>query len=177
MDTPTSEESATLSRDELRRKSRYIRDIVAPVLASSPDGILAPHLLDNLRDIFAALASTPMTIYALEYSRIGKALFEICSKGTKWPEEFVVRAEKQLQAWIAEFGDITDLSPLLWVPGGRMHGIEKIQAAPRPKNLGKAERILGMEDYVGQPTWQWSVNLTDSKDPRSFGHHGFEVGE
>lgn len=177
MDEPTPGSPTNLSCDDLQRKARYIRDVVAPTIASSPGEVLAPHLLANLRDIFAALRSTPMTVYALEYSRIEKALFEMCSKDTKWPDEFVIQAEKQLQVWTAQFGDIAALSPLLWVSGGRMHGIEKIQAAQRPKIQGKAGRILGIKDYGGQQTWHWSVNLSHSKDPRSFGHHGFEVGE
>jgi hypothetical protein len=170
-------EPTVLSHDELRYKTRYIRDIIAPAIDSAPDEALDPHRLANLRDIFTALEYTPITAYAIETSRIGKALFEICSKDTKWPKEFVVRAEKQLWKWTAEFGDITELTPLLWVPGGGMYGIEKIQAEQRPRHLGKAGRILGLGEYGGQPKWQWSINLRYTKDPRHFGHHGFEVGE
>ncbi|KAH0541982.1 hypothetical protein FGG08_003614 [Glutinoglossum americanum] len=177
MEVPNSNVSAALSRDELRYKARYIRDIIAPIIASAPDEALTPHLLATLRDIFTALERTPITIFAVEYSRIEKALLEICAEDTKWPEEFVVRAKRQLHIWTAELGDISDLMPLLWLPGGRMHGIEKIQAGQRPRNPGKAERILGLKDYGGQPMWQWSVNLSRTKDPRSFGHHGFEVGD
>jgi hypothetical protein len=177
MDSPSSEIQSALSLDELRFKARYIRDIIAPVLASAPDEELAPYRLENLRDIFAAIEATPVTIYALEHSRIDKALFEICSENTRWPEEFVIRAQKQLHEWATVLGDISDLKPHLWSAGGRMHGIEKVQRVQRPRNLGKAERILGLNDYGGQTTWGWSVNLNNTKDPRSFGHHGFEVGE
>ncbi|KAI9766896.1 MAG: hypothetical protein M1840_006193 [Geoglossum simile] len=177
MDDPSLEIQPALSLDELRFKARYIRDIVAPVLASAPGEELAPYRLENLRDIFAAIESTPVTIHSLEHSRIDKAMFEICSTNTGWPEEFVVRAQKQLNQWAAVLGDITDLNPPLWSAGGRMHGIEKVQRAQRPRNPGKAERILGLGDYGGQSTWEWSVNLARTKDPRSFGHNGFEVGD
>jgi hypothetical protein len=177
MEGPNLEELSFPSPDELRYKARYIRDIIAPLIDSATDEVLPPHHLANLRDIFTVLEYTPISMHDLEYSRIEKALFEICSKDTKWPAEFVARAEKQLQVWTAKHGDITWLMPLLWAPGGGMYGIEKIETGQRPRNLGKAERTLGSENYGGQPTWQWSVNLSNTKDPRSFGHHGFEVGE
>jgi hypothetical protein len=176
MGTPSSEVQSSITPNDLLYKARYIRDIIAPSLASAPDVELAPHRLATLRDIFSTLESAPVTTQILEFSRIGKALFEVCSRDTKWPEEFVVRAEKQLQIWTDTLGDITELTPLLWVSGGRMHGIERTRAVQQPRNLGKAERILGLKDGE-QRAWEWSVNLSHTKDPRSFGHHGFEVGE
>ena len=112
-------------REELRHHSRYIRDILVPLLSRAPKLTHSDTMI--IHSIFKKLASTPMTLDLLRFSRIEKALMVIANTGPSWwPVEVVEQAEEMIQKWEDQLGPLKNLRADLHGQGGRLEGLSKI---------------------------------------------------
>ena len=112
----------------LRCESRYIRDILAPLVASSGGSILNEATIYTLDALYFDLRATSMSLEMLRFSRIEKALMVIAKDGSDWPHQTVVQAEELIQQWEDKLGPLTNLRADLWGVGGRLEGIRKIRS-------------------------------------------------
>ena len=113
-------------RDALRTHSRFIRDYLAPIMASNRYTMSrSDH--KTLNSVFVSLSELCVTEAALRYSRIHKALIMITSGGAPWPAEFILLAETLLEQWEKKLGPLKDIRPDLWAPGGRLHGLRRVR--------------------------------------------------
>lgn len=105
--------------------SRYIRDVLAPVVARE-GGRLDEKQINALKMIFASLSTVKITVELLRYSRIEKALGAMTVEGSGWPAEYTLLAEALWNAWENSVGPLRNIRADLWGPGGRLEGIKKL---------------------------------------------------
>ena len=120
--------------------SRYIRDVLAPVIARE-GGRLNERQMAALRTIFASLSTVKITTELLQYSRIEKALGIIAVEGSVWPVDATLLAEALLSTWENSIGPLRNIRADLWGPGGRLEGTRRLM------NLGEEP-----ESYEVQPS-------------------------
>ena len=113
-------------RETLRTHSRFIRDYLAPTLATEGYQVSLSDR-NTLKALFASLLATPITKSALQYSHIHKALFMITAGGAPWPYEYAMLAETVLEQWENCLGSLKEIKSDLWGPDGRLHGLRRIR--------------------------------------------------
>ncbi|KAL8730240.1 MAG: hypothetical protein Q9166_004217 [cf. Caloplaca sp. 2 TL-2023] len=117
-----------LSKEDLLAHSRYIRDVLAPKIAIEDSQASGRHVFDltHLRSALEELASSPMTLDILRYSRMEKALQTIAeANGGGWPPDLVVKAKSLIARWEGSIGPLQRVHTDLWAPGGRLEGFAK----------------------------------------------------
>jgi len=122
-------------KENLLCHSRYIRDILAPIVAQK-GGRLNEQQITALKAIFASLSSVRMTRQLLQYSRIEKALSIIAVEGNPWPVDTVLLSEALVNAWEDRIGPLRTIRADLWGPGGRLEGVMKLRTPAGDVSLG-----------------------------------------
>ena len=112
-------------KENLLCHSRYIRDVLAPVIARE-GGRLNEQQMAALRTIFASLSTVKITTELLQYSRIEKALGIIAVEGSVWPVDATLFAEALLSTWENSIGPLRNIRADLWGPGGRLEGTRRL---------------------------------------------------
>lgn len=166
-----------LGEGALRVNARYIRDALGPLVAREGGEVLTPAMIAELLAFFRNVQHTVMTIDMLRYSRIEKAMTEICGPGTRWPPHLIKMAEDVIGRWEESLGPLKYVKANLWGPDGRLEGVTKVAVGP--------EAVQDDEQHQNQ---QWPVKPKERKsswwvrvgyDPaRAYvpGHNGFDVG-
>jgi hypothetical protein len=113
-------------KENLLSHSRYIRDVLAPILAQK-GGRLNEQQIIALKTIFASLGSVRMTRELLQHSRIEKALSMIAVEGNAWPVDAILLSEALVNAWEDRIGPLRTIRADLWGPGGRLEGVMKLR--------------------------------------------------
>ncbi len=125
--------------DDLLIHSRFIRDELAPLVASKGHLALSDEDISTLRTVMISLNAVPMTVDLLRYSRLDKAL-RLISMGSEWPLEIMMQAEELVTKWELALGSLQSIHADLWAPGGRLEGIDR--------NMGQMRG--GMEEVISQ---------------------------
>ena len=124
-------------QENLLCHSRYIRDILAPVVARE-GGRLNDQQMTALKTIFASLSTVRITVELLQYSRMEKALNVIAIEGSAWPVDATLLAEALLNSWEDSIGPLRNIRADLWGPGGRLEGIKKLKV---PEKNAKSDEV------------------------------------
>lgn len=165
-----------LSQGALRVNARYIRDALGPLVAREGGEILSPTTIAELLAFFEDLERTNMTIDMLRYSRIEKAMMEICGPGTRWPPGLIKLAEDALVRWKQSFGPLKHVEANLWGPGGRLEHVKKVVGPEAVQDKGHPQhQPLPAKPKERKASWC----VQGGCDPtRAYvaGHNGFEVG-
>ena len=166
-----------LSQGALRVNARYIRDALGPLVAREGGEVLGPTTTAELLGFLGDLERTVMTIDMLRYSRIEKAMMEICGPGTRWPPELIKIAENAIDRWEGSLGPLKNVRANLWGPGGRLEGVTKVCVQPQAL---QTEARRGDQQSPVKPKERkssWSVQgCCDPARAYVVGHNGFEVG-
>lgn len=122
-------------KENLLGHSRYIRDVLAPIVAQQ-GGRLNEQQIIALKTIFASLGSVRMTRELLQHSRIEKALSMIAVEGNAWPVDAILLSEALVNAWDARIGPLRTIRADLWGPGGRLEGVMKLRTPTGDVSIG-----------------------------------------
>lgn len=166
-----------LSQGALRVNARYIRDALGPLVAREGGEVLSPTTIDELLAFFGDLEQTVMTIEMLRYSRIEKAMMEICGPGTRWPLGLIKVAEDAIDRWECSLGPLKCVKANLWGPGGRLEGVAKLVMPPQA--VQDTEQRQYQQSPVKPKERKSSWCVQGGCDPaRAYvvGHNGFDVG-
>ena len=109
---------------DLLTHSRFIRDRLAPLVASKGHSALDSDDISTLRSIMVSLNNVPMTLDLLRFSRIDKAL-RVIAMGSDWPFAITMQAEELITKWELALGSLKSIHVDLWGPGGRLEGIKR----------------------------------------------------
>ena len=114
-----------------------------------------------------------MTTDLLAKTRIHDALSEMAEPGCGWPDAFGERAERVLERWKAELGDLWDVGQKLWQ--GRMKGCVKVVV----QGVG-GRSVAGSADDLSEKGATRSAWVIEGAKERGFalstGDLGFNVG-
>lgn len=166
-----------LSQGALRVNARYIRDALGPLVAREGAEVLCPNTTAELLAFLGDLPSTVMTIDMLQYSRIEKAMMEICGPGTRWPPDMIKMAEDAMDRWEGSLGPLKRIGRDPWGPGGRLEGVTKVSHIPQAVQTEGQRRKQQPPAKPKERQSSWCVQ--GGCDPaRAYvvGHNGFEVG-
>ena len=169
--------------EALRSWSRWIRDVLAPLLTRESYTVLSADTISNFQAFFADLHCTTITIDHLRYSRIHSALEEIVERTTRWPAWIVEQAGEFLRAWEEELGSLQFIRADLWGPGGRLAGVTKLNEGEEGIMSGKPLSTRGSSDggiSSRDKSRKSSWNVKGGEGPfkaYAFGHNGVTVGE
>ncbi|KAI9721835.1 MAG: hypothetical protein M1812_002171 [Candelaria pacifica] len=154
-----------ISKEELRRLSKWISDDLDPQISQDDQDVLDHDTLRRLRTFFTALGSTTIDIEDIGYSKVDRALLDICKAQTKWPADLVKRAEISLQTLEQRLGSL------------RKETLEELRALEPYEN----EEVMqgGWMERVDQQLRKdsWLVTGGDPERAYAAGHNGFEVGD
>ncbi len=137
MNTPRTAQMGVTPEDLLTH-SRFIRDELAPLVASKSHLALALDEISTLGLIMVSLNAVSMTLDLLRYSRIDKAL-RLIAMGSEWPLEVMMQAEELVTKWELALGSLQSIHADLWGPGGRLQGIERNM---RQKSQGMGVEVI-----------------------------------
>ena len=166
-----------LSQGALRVNARYIRDALGPLVAREGGEVLIPTTMAELLAFFGDLERTVITIDMLRYSRLEKAMMEICGPGTRWPPGLIKMAEDAINRWEGSLGPLKCVRAHLWDSGGRLEGVIKV--AVQPQAVPDQEQRRDQQSVVKAKERQTSWCVHGGCDPtRAYvvGHNGFDVG-
>ena len=159
-----------LTRDELRFWSRYIRDVLSPLIRNGGGSDLKAQELNDLEAFLDKLASRgSVDKETLRFSKLHIALMGIASSGSGWMQNVVMKVDALLEGWKREFGPLHELRSDLWGPGGRLHGLKRLN------EKGMDDGGSGLDQYKERKQCV-SVPVAANNSWCS-GDLGFEVGE
>ncbi len=166
-----------LSEGALRVIARHIRDALGPLVAREGGEVLSTTNIAELLAFFGDVKKTAMTIEMIRYSRIEKAMMEICGPGTRWPPDLIKRAEDVIDRWERSLGPVKYVKANLWGPNGRLEGVTKVVVGPEAVHCEQQLQIqqLPVKPKEGESSW----SVQGGCDPaRAYvpGHNGFDVG-
>jgi len=167
-----------LNQEALRVHARYIRDVLGPLVAREGGDVLSPTTIAALDAIFADLEETVLTLDMLRYSRMEKAMMEICGPATRWPTGLIKMAERAIEEWEGYLGPLKRVRANLWGPGGRLEGVTKVDGWQQ--RVRDEEQHQDPELITRSKERKSSWNVEVGRDPaRAYmvGHNGFSVGE
>lgn len=173
---------ANLTPEALRYWSRWIRDVLSPLLARESHTGMSEDNLSHFLIFLADLRYIPVTVDSLRNSRIHSALGHMIEQKMRWPDWIVQEAQELLQDWEKELGSLRSIKADFWGPGGRLEGVKELEewqdsivwvknvashnssdvvvaAKKKPSGIGKEE------------------DGEDSPGPYVIGHNGATVGE
>ena len=136
METPQTPQAGNTPEDLLTH-SRFIRDRLAPLVASKGQHALNGDDISTLRSIMVGLNAVPMTSDLLRYSRIDKAL-RVIAMGSGWPLAFMTQAEELITKWELALGSLQSIQTDLWGPGERLEGTKRKKGQ---KSEGSEEEV------------------------------------
>lgn len=137
MNTPRTAQMGVTPEDLLIH-SRFIRDELAPLVASKGHLTLALDEISTLGLIMVSLNAVSMTLDLLRYSRVDKAL-RLIAMGSEWPLEIMMQAEELVTKWELALGSLQSIHADLWAPGGRLQGIGRNM---RQKSRGMGVKVI-----------------------------------
>ncbi|KAI9802143.1 MAG: hypothetical protein M1833_002064 [Piccolia ochrophora] len=150
---------------ELQARSRYIRDTLSPLVASTGGIALSRGTFASLLLLLTKLDDCSVDVDMLRVSRIDKALLDICSLGSRWPDALVDEAKRITEKWEIEFGKLGDIRAALWEKGGRMAGCWRGEVGEwRDMQLRTVKK-------------KWIVDASNKEAARYYGPLNFEVGD
>ena len=120
--------------EDLLTHSRFIRDKLAPLIATRGHSGLDLEDASTLRSIMVSLNAVPMTLDLLRFSRVDKAL-KVISLGSDWPLDLMMQAEELVTKWEMALGSLQSIHTDLWGPRGRLQGIKR-KAELSAENFG-----------------------------------------
>ncbi|KAI9875977.1 MAG: hypothetical protein M1830_007618 [Pleopsidium flavum] len=167
-----------LNQEALQVHSRYIRDVLGPLVAGEGGDVLTTSTLAALDLIFGDLEETVLTLDMLRYSRIEKAMMEICGPGTRWPTGLIKMAERVIEEWEGYLGPLKRVRANLWGPGGRLEGVTKVEGWQQRVRDEEQQQDPELMTRFKERKSSWSVK--GGRDPaRAYvvGHNGFSVGD
>ena len=175
----------SLTRDELRCWSRYIRDVLAPNVVHGSEDAISRITVESAHSFLADLYDTVISLDVLKFSKVHMALMEIASPGSGWSPAVTLKAEKLLLTWNENFGDLQAALKIdLWGPGGRMEGVveldESMIESPEPNQMNDRKDSSGTRSSTGSKVISSPWIVVGGKGPLyalSIGHNGFEIGE
>ena len=172
-----SDHAMVLSREALRVHARYIRDVLGPLVAREGGDVLNPTTTTGLLTFFEHLNETVMTLDMIQYSRIEKAIMDMCGPGTRWPAGLIKLAEDTIDRWEGYLGPLRRVRANLWGPGGRLEGVTKVPV--QPERVREDDPSQGPQ-LMARPKERKSSWFVESGcDPtRAYvvGDNGFKVG-
>ncbi len=180
MDTPQTPQLGTTPED-LRTHARFIRDELAPLVASKGHSALEREDVATLSSIMFSLNAVPMTLELLRFSRIDKAL-RVIAMGSEWPLEIMMQAEELITKWELALGSLQSIHADLWGLGGRLDGLKRETGQ---KNEGIEEEVLSRinASQTDRLTLEkdlessWIVDPPiDPREAHRYGHLGFKIG-
>jgi hypothetical protein len=147
----------------LRHQARWIRDdLDLQIARDGPDALHSDDIL-NLDEFLRRLLNANISHEDIRLSRLHLALSGISGKATRWPTRLIERADAVVAVWEANHGPMKSLIPLLYEPGGRLHGVCK------PEDINKEKLII---KWLKAPGVKLSPMLA-----RRVGDLGFKPGE
>lgn len=175
-----------LNREELRSWSRYVRDVVAELVARGGEDLVSPVSIDDVHGFLAELKDTAMDIEMLRYSKVHTALMEISAPGSGWSPSVAMKAEMLLLMWEEQFGPLKDVKTDLWGIGGRLEGLKMVKDSDGVVQTGEtespAQQDMSLVVYP-QPRGKHKKPLWGVKGGKGSGYAfspgsmGFEVGK
>lgn len=173
---------ANLTPEALRYWGRWIRDVLAPLLARESHASLSEDNLSAFLIFFADLRYTPVTVDSLRNSRIHSALGHIVEQKVRWPDWIVQEAQELLQDWEKDLGSLRSIKADLWGPGGRLEGVKELEEWQDSIMWGNNFACLDSSDVEAAPKKmpRGFVNKKESEDspgPYVIGSNGATVGE
>lgn len=175
-----------LNREELRSWSRYVRDVVAKVVAHGGEVLVSPVSIDDVHGFLAELKDTAMDIELLRYSKVHTALIEMSAPGSGWSPSVAMKAEMLLLMWEERFGPLKDVKTDLWGAGGRLEGLTMVKDSDEVDKNNQTESPAQPDqslDVYPQPRGKHKKPLWAVKGGKgsgcafSSGSMGFEVGK
>lgn len=171
----------SLTPQALQYWARWIRDVLAPILARGSYTSLSEDnlYLSNFLMFFADLRHTAVTVDSLKNSRIHSALAHIVEQKMAWPDWIVEEAQELLQAWENELGSLRSIRADLWGPGGRLEGVKELDEWRDVLLWGNG---CGWGNFsAGDTTAKAKSSGSDQDEgslgPYVFGHTGAAVGK
>ncbi|KAL8711160.1 MAG: hypothetical protein Q9220_004305 [cf. Caloplaca sp. 1 TL-2023] len=161
-----------LTKEDLLAHSRYIRDTLAPRIATGKIQAAGEHAFDltHLRSALEELEKTTMNLATLRFSRMEKALQRIIeAPHGRWPPDIVVKAQNLINRWEETIGPLQKVRSDLWASGGRLEGLG------RPKRWFKWHGVAGNHGPA-TPTFDLERSC-DLSRAHQHGHAGFQVGD
>jgi len=130
--TATPPINPDLSRNRLKKISKWIRDELDLLVArEGPDVLRADDVL-TLHETFIALRyAQNITVSDLRATGIHKAVQDVAGVATRWPGRLCDDCDKIIDIWTAKFGSFNDIHPFLYGRGGRLEGICSINEHSR----------------------------------------------
>lgn len=173
---------ANLTPEALRYWGRWIRDVLAPLLARESHTSLSEDNLSAFLTFFADLRYTPVTVDSLRNSRIHSALEHIVEQKMRWPDWIVQEAQELLQDWEKELGSLRSIKADLWGPGGRLEGVKELEEWQDSIIWGNSFASLDSSDVEATAKNKPSgigneKEGEDSPGPYVIGSNGATVGE
>ncbi|KAK8177750.1 hypothetical protein IWX90DRAFT_492879, partial [Phyllosticta citrichinensis] len=113
-----------LSKEALRERASWIRDVLDPQIARDGPEVMSPDDVLTLHELFQALLDVEqLSLSVLRYSRIHMAVMDVCGKATRWPKKLAEGCDHVVDVWTERFGRLTDVRPRLCKSEGRLNGI------------------------------------------------------
>ncbi|KAK7535064.1 uncharacterized protein J3D65DRAFT_604485 [Phyllosticta citribraziliensis] len=113
-----------LSKEALRQRASWIRDVLDPQIARDGPEVMSPDDVLTLHELFQALLDVEqLSMSVLRYSRIHMAVTDVCGKATRWPKKLAEGCDHVVDVWTERFGRLTDVRPRLCKSEGRLNGI------------------------------------------------------
>ncbi|KAI9823387.1 MAG: hypothetical protein M1826_007743 [Phylliscum demangeonii] len=162
-----------LSAHEIQLQTRYIRDSLSPLIASSGGAALTRPAFTSLHDFFTDLEKTELEVDVLRRTRIVRALLEIAAIGSRWPVTLVEHAEQILSRWKKDLGRLGECKAALWEPGGRMAGCLKRVVKDRDV-VTSSKKSASRQAAVRRK--RWIVDVVPRANAQHYGDADFEVG-
>ncbi|KAF2087127.1 hypothetical protein K490DRAFT_57197 [Saccharata proteae CBS 121410] len=148
-----------LGREALRARAAWIRDVLDPRIARDGPDIMQPDDVLTLHELFVALEKTELGIGTLRYARIHRAVMEVSGKATRWPKRLAEECDRIIDVWERKYGKLTEIKPMLFAPGGRLHGICAGTELTRDKDPSISDETKGKaHGALGFVPGQWWIN-------------------
>lgn len=141
----TRDNDSVYNPDFLRKQSRWIRDDLDPQVArDGPDALHSDDIL-TLDEFLRRLLTSKVQLEDIRHSRLHSAILAICGQATRWPKKLIERADSLSIAWEVEYGPLKNITPVLYEPGGRLHGVCKPEDTSKEKLLVKWLKAPGVK--------------------------------
>ncbi|KAK8190137.1 uncharacterized protein BKA78DRAFT_353593 [Phyllosticta capitalensis] len=113
-----------LSKEALRERASWIRDVLDPQIARDGPEVMSPDDVLTLHELFQALLDVEqLSLPILRYSRIHMAVMDVCGKATRWPKKLAEGCDQIVDVWTERFGRLAEVRPRLCRSEGRLDGI------------------------------------------------------
>ena len=130
--TATPPINPDLSRNRLKKITKWIRDELDLLVACEGPDVLRPDDVLTLHETFIALRHAQnITVSDLRATGIHKAVQDVAGVATRWPGRLCDDCDRIVDIWTSKFGSFRDIHPFLYGRGGRLEGIASINEHSR----------------------------------------------